>query len=187
MHTGPVLLQQQASLVTGSVNMPHTARSQTVPIWAGREFVLLALSSGSKTCPTMHAEHSGPVVGCRQIRTDNLGHAVLGLLTDMRCQKFNLPSTLSYEVQDLITRLLNPEPSQRITVKQVMNHPWFMEGLPDNATNMNGSYLRLQRSCPQSEEEIRYIVERAAVAEHNCGWGGTGPTRLSIERAVGMA
>lgn len=64
---------------------------------------------------------------------------------------------------------------------QITRHPWFAEGLPASATTMNDGYVKLPRSCPQSEEEIRHIAARAVAADHACGWSGSNLARLSAE------
>ena len=36
------------------------------------------------------------------------------------------PDTLSNEAKDLITKLLRKEPTDRIPLEQVLNHPWIV-------------------------------------------------------------
>lgn len=123
---------------------------------------------------------------------DNLGASIMRLLDDMREQRFLIPSSLHPAAGDLVRRLLHPDPAQRISVADVTSHPWFSVGLPANALSMNETYLRLPRSCAQSEEEIRAIVARAALAhdsEAPCH-GGQGehlPEHLPAEPPYGMA
>jgi serine/threonine-protein kinase SRK2 len=99
----------------------------------------------------------------RSIDSDNLGKTVLRLLDDMRSQRYALPSHLTASARDLVARLLCPEPQKRITVGEVLHHPWFSPGLPPTALSMNDAYLKLERACAQSEEEIKVIVKRAAM------------------------
>jgi serine/threonine protein kinase len=101
----------------------------------------------------------------KSTKTDNLGQMVVSLLADMRSQRFALPHTLSANAQDLLRRLLHPNPQQRITMADITTHPWFSVGLPSNALSMNDSYLQLPRSCMQSEEEICNIVAKASMSE----------------------
>mmetsp|Transcript_22494 Transcript_22494/g.22209 ORF Transcript_22494/g.22209 Transcript_22494/m.22209 type:complete len:142 (-) Transcript_22494:1-426(-) len=42
----------------------------------------------------------------------------------LRC-KYHMPSNLSEEIQDLIRRMLNPIPHQRIQLSEIKQHPWF--------------------------------------------------------------
>uniref|UniRef100_A0A383V5F3 Protein kinase domain-containing protein n=1 Tax=Tetradesmus obliquus TaxID=3088 RepID=A0A383V5F3_TETOB len=93
----------------------------------------------------------------------NLGKSLLKLLEDMRGQRFAFPSSLSAPARDLVTRLLCPEPQKRITIAEVMRHAWFAYGLPPSALTMNDAYLKLQRMCAQTEDEIQAIVKRAAM------------------------
>lgn len=46
------------------------------------------------------------------------------------------------EGQDLLRRMLLPDPSARIQLEQIMVHPWFTTNLPPEAATMNESYLR---------------------------------------------
>lgn len=38
---------------------------------------------------------------------------------------------VSYACQDLIRRIFTPLPEHRITIPQILQHPWFMVDLPD--------------------------------------------------------
>eukprot|EP00775_Hariotina_reticulata_P009797 gene9797-9955_t len=63
----------------------------------------------------------------KSTKTDNLGQMVVSLLADMRSQRFALPHTLSANAQDLLRRLLHPNPQHRITMADITTHPWFSE------------------------------------------------------------
>ena len=43
----------------------------------------------------------------------------------------------SAECQDLIQRMLVPEPEKRATIKEIQNHPWYQVNLPQGLVNMN--------------------------------------------------
>jgi serine/threonine protein kinase len=43
---------------------------------------------------------------------------------------FAVPSYISYEARDLIYRMLNPDPIGRITMSQVLHHPFYKLKLP---------------------------------------------------------
>lgn len=38
---------------------------------------------------------------------------------------YKLPSFLSEEAKDLINLILNPDPTQRFTIKDIRAHPWY--------------------------------------------------------------
>ena len=44
---------------------------------------------------------------------------------------YKLPSFLSDEAKDLINLILNPDPTQRFTIKDIRNHPWYNQVSPD--------------------------------------------------------
>ena len=50
---------------------------------------------------------------------------------------------ISPEGQDLLLRMLYPDPSKRITVAQICQHPWFCCHLPTEALRTNNDCLRL--------------------------------------------
>jgi serine/threonine-protein kinase SRK2 len=99
----------------------------------------------------------------RSINNENLGKTVLKLLDDMRAARYAFPSHLGAAARDLVARLLCPEPQKRITIAEVLHHPWFTPGLPSSALSMNDAYLKLERASAQSEDEIKAIVMRAVL------------------------
>jgi serine/threonine protein kinase len=44
---------------------------------------------------------------------------------------YKLPSFLSEEAKDLINLILNPDPTQRFTIKDIRAHPWYNQVPPD--------------------------------------------------------
>lgn len=38
---------------------------------------------------------------------------------------FKLPETLSDQCKDIIEKILNPDPTTRLTIEQIRSHPWF--------------------------------------------------------------
>lgn len=44
--------------------------------------------------------------------------------------KISFPLNVNSEAKDLIRRLLNPEPKQRPTIKEVLSHPFLKEEKP---------------------------------------------------------
>ena len=43
---------------------------------------------------------------------------------------YKLPSFLSDEAKDLITRILNPDPTKRFTIEDIRDHPWYNQVEP---------------------------------------------------------
>ena len=41
-----------------------------------------------------------------------------------------MPSFLSEEAKDLITMILNPDPTQRFTIEDIRDHPWYNQVEP---------------------------------------------------------
>lgn len=48
---------------------------------------------------------------------------------------------VSAECKELVQRLLVPEPSHRMSMRDILAHPWFLQGLPEGALAMNDFYL----------------------------------------------
>ena len=68
---------------------------------------------------------------------------------------------------DLLHKLLHVDPEARITVPEIMQHPWFLTSLPMKLAELNTQLLRLPLSllsdnCRQSEEEIAQLAAQAA-------------------------
>lgn len=75
---------------------------------------------------------------------------------------FHLPNDLTAECRDLIKKILKDDPAQRITIKDIMQHPWYKVGLPPNALTMNDVYLKaFDEAGLQSDEEIKKTVEES--------------------------
>ncbi|KAI8065429.1 hypothetical protein BC940DRAFT_258943 [Gongronella butleri] len=54
------------------------------------------------------------------------------LLKKVKAGKYTMPNDISKTAQDLIRRILVVDPSKRLTMKQIMMHPWFCESEPAN-------------------------------------------------------
>lgn len=52
------------------------------------------------------------------------------LFSKIKEGKFNMPDNISPEVKDLINRMLQPNPIKRITIREIMQHPWYKKNLP---------------------------------------------------------
>jgi serine/threonine protein kinase len=55
---------------------------------------------------------------------------------------------VSREGQDLMHRLLQPDPQKRLTMGQVMDHPWFQRSLPPPLMTLNARCAPLQTQSP---------------------------------------
>ena len=40
--------------------------------------------------------------------------------------EYKLPTFLSEQAQDLITNILNPDPTQRYSISDIRKHPWYL-------------------------------------------------------------
>lgn len=96
--------------------------------------------------------------------TISRANEILKMLEKMVNRKYPMPENveLTPECRDLLTRLLLPDPNQRITMADVMKHPWFVANLPAAAANMNAGYLNA--AFPpgyQKPEDIHKLLEDA--------------------------
>ena len=64
---------------------------------------------------------------------------------------YELPShvAMSLDCRDLLAGILVAEPARRLTVPQILQHPWFLRGLPEGVADMNN------RLVPPHASEIR--------------------------------
>jgi serine/threonine-protein kinase SRK2 len=44
---------------------------------------------------------------------------------------------VSRELRDLLTKILVPDPSKRITIQGIQRHPWYCKDLPPGVAEMN--------------------------------------------------
>lgn len=72
---------------------------------------------------------------------------------------------VSQECKDLIARILVGDPDRRITVDQILQHPWYVKGLPPGVIQMNTTCLSLRQdsSSIQTTEQIRSVVNAAKI------------------------
>ena len=74
---------------------------------------------------------------------------------------------LTEECYDILGRLLEVDPDKRITVQQVLKHPWFTQDMPEGLQDLNNNLLQIPLSmqtgsCGQSEEELSALTAKAA-------------------------
>lgn len=84
------------------------------------------------------------------------------MLARQRKSEYTIPQGISAsgELWHLIQQMLQPVAANRISVAEIMAHPWFTVGLPPGAANMNKMYLQhgyLQEGR-QSEEDVKDIL-----------------------------
>ncbi|GLC37612.1 hypothetical protein PLESTB_001667900 [Pleodorina starrii] len=89
---------------------------------------------------------------------------ILSMLDNMVRQKYELPAKVevSEPGKDLLKKMLLPDPKERITLEDVMKHPWFTTNLPPEAPTMNESYLKA--GFPpghQAPDDIKRILDEA--------------------------
>jgi len=61
------------------------------------------------------------------------------LFRKIREAKFFLPLYLSPGSRDLLIRIMQPNPLNRITISEIKNHPWFTNNLPFYIQMMDNS------------------------------------------------
>lgn len=64
--------------------------------------------------------------GCLPFDDDS----VTTLFKKIRTADYLMPAYLSFEVQDLLRRMLVVDPLHRATMEQVMQHPWLRSNYP---------------------------------------------------------
>jgi len=65
--------------------------------------------------------------------------------------KFTLQDGISKEAKDLLKQLLDKEPLQRITIPNILAHPW-MKDAKDTVelfTNAEKNYMKYEFSCQE--------------------------------------
>ncbi|GAB4818130.1 hypothetical protein N2152v2_005176 [Parachlorella kessleri] len=63
--------------------------------------------------------------------------------------------------RDLLTRMLVPNPQQRISLEDVIRHPWFAMGLPSGALGMNEMLLQAHIMTDELAYRVDQLVELA--------------------------
>lgn len=93
-----------------------------------------------------------------EFRVEEQHRLVLNRILEL---KYTLPAFLSASCADLVRRLLDPNPDTRITIPDIIQHPWHKVGLPPSASKMNDVYLQVTPENSQSDEDIKSIVSAA--------------------------
>lgn len=73
---------------------------------------------------------------------------------------------VSPDCEDLIRRIFTPSPLQRITIPEILQHPWFLVNLPAELAHgdWNRQVLQEEIDFKQRAEEIRVTVRSALQA-----------------------
>ena len=58
---------------------------------------------------------------------------------------------MSAECADLIGRMLTPDPAKRITLRQILRHPWVAAGMPAQLTRLNETLISRVGAVPCDE------------------------------------
>ncbi|KAI8471768.1 MAG: Snf1-like ser/thr protein kinase [Monoraphidium minutum] len=92
-------------------------------------------------------------------------HEALRVLERMLARDHAAPPgvDLTPDCADLLARMLAPDPGTRISVPEIIDHPWFQVNLPPRAKEMNEQYLSLPLPCGDEDlAAIRELVAEAA-------------------------
>jgi serine/threonine protein kinase len=65
---------------------------------------------------------------------------------------YEFPSSvkLSTDCKDLISRLLVADPTKRITLPEILRHPWYLQDLPPGVAEMNDELLAASEASAPS-------------------------------------
>ena len=97
---------------------------------------------------------------------------------------------LTAECTDLLCRLLEVDPDKRITVQQVLKHPWFTQDMPEGMANLNSNLLQMPlstqsgNSVGQTEAEIVQLTNTAvqgAKARQRLSFNHSGLTNSGLD------
>eukprot|EP01023_Acetabularia_acetabulum_P051062 TRINITY_DN5606_c0_g1_i4.p2 TRINITY_DN5606_c0_g1~~TRINITY_DN5606_c0_g1_i4.p2 ORF type:complete len:349 (-),score=32.26 TRINITY_DN5606_c0_g1_i4:911-1876(-) len=65
---------------------------------------------------------------------------------------------LSQECIDLLHGILENDVNKRLTIQQILQHPWFVKGLPKGVLEWNQKALRRQPTLKQTDQEVMSLV-----------------------------
>ncbi|KAK9804863.1 hypothetical protein WJX72_008981 [[Myrmecia] bisecta] len=79
---------------------------------------------------------------------------------------YERPKHVSADCRNLMERMLTADCSKRITMGEILGHPWFRQGLPSHLASLNEELLALSETaaygmCRQDEAEILRITGQA--------------------------
>lgn len=97
------------------------------------------------------------------------------LLLKVQSGKFIMPNDLSWEAKDLITKMLQVNPNERISIKDILNHPLlakYPEPILINNKNAKFNLNDLQKSNFKPIESVdkidKEILKNLSILFHNC-------------------
>ena len=65
---------------------------------------------------------------CGQLPFDD--ENISELFSSIKEARYYMPGFISDSARDLISKMLQPNPLQRLTIKELKTHPWFQTSLP---------------------------------------------------------
>ena len=83
------------------------------------------------------------------------GQELLSLYRQIKAGKFYLPSTLSLEAMDLLKKLLQVNPKNRISLNEIKEHKWFKF---DNSPIYKGIFLINNEKISVNQEVFNYMI-----------------------------
>ncbi|CAL8470696.1 g10238 [Coccomyxa elongata] len=77
--------------------------------------------------------------------------------------KYSFPANLalSRECVDLISKIFQANPSNRISISGIRSHPWFLKNLPEELIDGGRAAQALMQPSKQSVEEVKLVVSEA--------------------------
>jgi len=67
---------------------------------------------------------------------------------------------VSQECNDLVKKMLEPDPLKRINVQQVMQHPWFLHQLNKKVKSFNDQVVKQLTERPRLSDEMVFDIRR---------------------------
>ena len=58
---------------------------------------------------------------------------------------------VSNELRDLLSKILMEDPQQRISIQEIMKHPWFRKDLPQGVLEMN-------EELPEPGDDVQVVL-----------------------------
>ncbi|KAK9795493.1 hypothetical protein WJX73_006956 [Symbiochloris irregularis] len=77
--------------------------------------------------------------------------------------QYTLPANVavSPDCLDMLTKVLVAEPAQRMGMEDIKCHPWFLEGLPPGALDMNEFLLKGMEPQASCQRKVELVVDQA--------------------------
>ena len=93
----------------------------------------------------------------------------------------------SSDLRDLLSKILVPDPSKRITIAEIQSHPWYLKDLPPGVAEMNDNLPTVPGPGVQSAEEIAAVVREAqAPPEAAAGWADDEFIDSTMDQEAGL-